>query len=120
LALANGDATLMTLVCAIVADEEATVSGLLGASTALARARANDGATRQTAQQYYLHEIEHYLYAGDTALHIAAAAYRSKMVRKLIAKGADVGAQNRRGAQPLHYAVGGVPGSRTWNPAGAT
>ena len=26
-------------------------------------------------------------------------------------------ARNRRGAEPLHYAVDGVPGSRSWDPA---
>jgi ankyrin repeat protein len=39
-------------------------------------------------------------------------------VRMLLARGADVRAANRRGAQPLHYAADGRPGSRTWN-AGA-
>jgi ankyrin repeat protein len=37
-------------------------------------------------------------------------------VQKLIATGANVRARNRRGAEPLHYAVDGMPGSRTWNP----
>ena len=53
---------------------------------------------------------------GDTALHIAAAADRREIVRKLIVIGADVRAKNRRGAEPLHYAVDGMPGSRAWNP----
>src|SRR5262249_6383901 len=30
--------------------------------------------------------------------------------------GACVRAKNRRGAEPLHYAADGVPGSRAWNP----
>src|SRR5438309_310145 len=79
-------------------------------------ARAGVGATRQSADNYFLDEIEHYLYAGDTALHIAAAAYQPPTVRQLIAMGGDVGAMNRRGAQPLHYAADGVPGSPRWNP----
>jgi len=37
-------------------------------------------------------------------------------VPRLIATGANVRARNRRGAEPLHYAVDGMPGSRTWNP----
>jgi ankyrin repeat protein len=53
---------------------------------------------------------------GDTALHIAAAAYARGIARKLLAKGASVRARNRRGAEPLHYAVDGIPGSKTWNP----
>jgi ankyrin repeat protein len=106
----------MTLVRAIVANDIATVSKLLDASPSLATAHAEEGATRQVAQEHYLDEIAHYLYAGDTALHMAAAAYRPEFVRMLVAAGADVGARNRRGAQPLHYAADGVPGSPTWNP----
>jgi ankyrin repeat protein len=109
------DAALMTLVRAIVADDAATASRLLVTSGSLASARAVPGATRQAAD-YYLAEIEHYLYAGDTALHIAAAAYRLPILRQLITIGADVGARNRRGAQPLHYAADGIPGSPAWDP----
>jgi ankyrin repeat protein len=47
---------------------------------------------------------------------MAAASFHPDMVRTLLVAGADVAAQNRRGAQPLHYAVDGVPGSATWNP----
>jgi ankyrin repeat protein len=36
----------------------------------------------------------------------------------LLAAGADVGARNRRGATPLHYAADGAPGSGAWNPQG--
>jgi ankyrin repeat protein len=34
----------------------------------------------------------------------------------LLAAGANVHAKNRRGAEPLHYAADGLPGSRAWNP----
>lgn len=67
--------------------------------------------------QYYLDEINHFVYAGDTALHIAAAAHHPDVVRTLIEIGADVSARNRRGAQPLHYAADGIPGSTAWRPA---
>jgi ankyrin repeat protein len=116
LAMVASDTALMMLVRAIVADDAATASRLLAASGSLASARAGEGATREAATDYYLAEIEHYLYAGDTALHIAAAAYRLPIVRQLIGMGADVGARNRRGAQPLHYAADGIPGSPNWNP----
>ncbi len=53
---------------------------------------------------------------GDTALHVAAGAYRPAIVRTLTGLGADVCARNRRGAEPLHYAADGRPGSRAWNP----
>jgi ankyrin repeat protein len=108
--------TLMALVKAIVADDTALASELLAQSPALARAHAEEGATRQAAKEHYYVEIGHYLYAGDTALHIAAAGYRPEIIRLLIAAGADAGARNRRGAQALHYAVDGQPLSHTWNP----
>ena len=56
------------------------------------------------------------MYGGDTALHIAAAAYEELVARELVKAGALVTAANRRGAQPLHYAVDGGPGSARWNP----
>ena len=39
------------------------------------------------------------------------------MARDLITRGAGIGARNWRGAEPLHAAVTGVPGSVSWNPA---
>jgi ankyrin repeat protein len=110
------DGALKTLVRAIVTGDEDIVSRLLASSDSLASARVEEGATRQDAEAYFLDEISHYMYAGDTALHIAAAGYRLSIVRQLIALGAGVGASNRRGARPLHYAADGVPGSTTWNP----
>jgi Ankyrin repeats (many copies)/Ankyrin repeat len=66
---------------------------------------------------------EHYIagclaqvYEGDTALHAAAFAYDGEIARELVARGADVRARNRRGAEPLHAAVIGVPGAPSWNP----
>lgn len=114
--MSNPDAALTRLVRAIVAADDAAVSGLLAASPALAKAQFEQGASRQTATAYFLDAIGHYLYAGDTALHIAAAAYQHEIARKLLVMGADVRAHNRRGAEALHYAVDGVPGSHTWNP----
>jgi ankyrin repeat protein len=65
---------------------------------------------------YFLPEIGHAVYAGDTALHIAAAAYGADIAQELVAKGATPRARNRRGAEPLHYAADGSPGSERWNP----
>jgi ankyrin repeat protein len=109
-------APLMTLVRAIAAGNDAVASPLLAAAPALANARIEVGATRQVAKDYFLEEIGHYVYAGDIALHVAAAAYRLEIANKLIALGADIRARNRRGAEPLHYAADGGPGSRNWNP----
>ncbi len=65
----------------------------------------------------FFERISHYMYEGDTALHMAAAAYQSRLVEKLITIGATVRARNRRGAEPLHYAVDGGPGLAAWDPA---
>jgi Ankyrin repeats (many copies) len=110
------DSALRALVQAIVVGDTTAAARMLVTSPELAREPAGEGATRQTAKAHYLKEIEHYLYAGDTALHIAAAAYQKHIAMDLISKGADVRARNRRGAEPLHYAVDGAPGSRTWKP----
>jgi ankyrin repeat protein len=107
---------LTELVRAIAAADASKVSEMLEASPALAAASVEAGATRREAAPYYLDEIDHYVYAGDTALHIAAAAHQPNLVRRLLELGADVGAPNRRGAQPLHYAADGIPGSDAWKP----
>jgi len=40
------------------------------------------------------------------------------VARDLVTRGADISARNRRGAEPLHAAVIGAPGSASWNPTG--
>jgi Ankyrin repeats (many copies)/Ankyrin repeat len=114
--MANPDAALMTMVKAIVADDSAAVSKLLAANPALATAHFAQGAARRGANVHFIDAIKRYIFAGDTALHIAAAAYRPNIVRKLLQGGAEVRAKNRRGAEPLHAAAAGAPGSASWNP----
>ena len=104
------------LVLAIVRRDGAAAVGLLEESPELAKARIEDGATRQDAAAHYFPNIGHYVYAGDTALHVAAAAYETEVVQRLIAAGADVQARNRRGATALHYAADSRPGVPRWNP----
>lgn len=53
-------------------------------------------------------------------LHMAAAGFQTCIVEELITRGADVRARNRRGAEPLHYAVDGGPGLPAWNPSAQT
>lgn len=115
--MAKSDSALRDFVTAIISADDAETSRLLTASPELATARFQIGVTRATAKSYFLREIGRYLYKGDTALHIAAAAYRTELVRKLIKAGADVHAENRLGDQPIHAAAGGAPGSRAWSPA---
>jgi ankyrin repeat protein len=107
---------LIQLVRAVTAGDLSAASRMLADEPRLATAASGEGASRASAKPFYLDEIGHYLYAGDTALHIAAAGYRQKIARKLVASGADVRARNRRGAEPLHYAADGAPGAHTWNP----
>jgi len=53
-------------------------------------------------------EIFHWIYVGDTPLHLAAAGYRAEIVRLLLKHGADPNAaRNRRKSTPLHYAADG-------------
>jgi hypothetical protein len=113
-----GDAqALMILMRGIVAGDAKAVARSLAASPALASSSLRlEGATRLSAQNYFFDEIAHYLYAGDTPLHAAAAAHRKTIVHDLVSMGADVRARNRRGAQPLHYAADGIPGSAHWDP----
>lgn len=113
----RGVMTLATLMRTIARDG-AKATRLVTAHPHLATEVLAVGATRANAAAMFLDEIQHYMYAGDTALHIAAAAYRSALVRKLVALGADVRARNRRGQTALHYAVDGNPASASWNPRG--
>jgi ankyrin repeat protein len=106
---------LMPLMRAIVGADTSQVASLLASTPDLARQCLAVGATRQTANDYRFREINHYLYAGDTPLHAAAAGHRTKIARHLITVGANIAARNRRGATPLHYAVDGGPAVSTWN-----
>lgn len=81
------------------------VSRVLAADPSLATAEAEGGATRQHASEWFFEEIAHYLYAGDTALHMAAAAFQRPTAELLVRRGANCRARNRRGAEPLHYAA---------------
>lgn len=51
-----------------------------------------------STEEYFSIELHHQIYAGDTALHFAAAAHDPVTVGELLAGGADVSARNRRGA----------------------
>ena len=110
------DDFLMALIREIAAANASAALERLAASPELAHATFKHGATREQARDYFLDEIRHHVNAGDTALHIAAAAAHLDVIDALLTAGANVRAKNRRGAEPLHYAVDGGPGSPTWNP----
>lgn len=104
---ANPDeqAKLLALVGLIAAHETEQAERLLRASPSLARARVSVGASAEEAKDYFFESILHYVYAGDTALHMAAASHDAGLCQCLIKLDADPAAKNRRGAQPLHYAA---------------
>src|SRR4051812_40558293 len=89
----------------IVDGDVANVSRQLRADPALATMALPVGATRQQAADFFFTEIRHYVYGGDTALHMAAAAFSRPIAKLLVSHGANFRAKNRRGAEPLHYAA---------------
>jgi hypothetical protein len=99
------------LLLAIANLDHETALSLLNAQSSL----VTTGLARR--DEFFLAERLTQVYAGDTALHAAGFSYDPEMARNLVARGADVRASNRRGAEPLHAAVIGVPGSASWNPA---
>lgn len=89
----------------VVNGEADEVSRRLTVNPSLATASSDVGATRGGASDFFFSEIAHYFYAGDTALHMASAAFGRPVAELLVAHGADCRARNRRGAEPLHYAA---------------
>jgi ankyrin repeat protein len=89
------------LLSAILDDDLSRAKKLLAADPALA--------TQLVAKpRLYRTQICHWIYAGDAALHLAAAGYRTELVRLLLAHGANPNsAQNHRRSGPLHYASDG-------------
>ena len=110
------DGALLALFGAIASRDERDIARRLDSSRDLASCPIRIGASRQDAETYFLAAIRHYVYAGDTALHIAAAAHQRELAESLVTRGADVRARNRRGAEPLHYAADGSPGAEHWDP----
>ena len=97
---------------AIGAGDRALALSLLDATPLLATARL------ERADEFFVAERHAQVYAGDTALHAAAFSYDLPVARELLRRDADVAARNRRGAEPLHAATIGAPGSAVWDPRG--
>ena len=106
-------ADFLDFVRHVVNGDVGEVSRRLAVTPALATTASDVGATRQDAATFFFEEIGHYLYAGDTALHMAAAAFHRPVAKLLVARGANCRAANRRGDQPLHYAAD----AHHWDPA---
>ena len=97
------------IISAIVDDDASAAKKVLQADVGLA--------TRpfRTAK-LYRSGIFHWIYVGDTLLHLAAAGYRIKIVRLLVAAGADPNAAgNHRRSSPLHYAADGFITGPAWD-----
>jgi ankyrin repeat protein len=107
---------IRTLFRSIASGDAAASFRLLKESPQLAVEAIPIGATRDASTPYFLDAIAHHVYAGDTALHIAAAAYQADIARELVTLGANPRARNRLGSEPLHYAAVGAPGSTHWSP----
>jgi hypothetical protein len=105
-----GVSDLTRLLVAIAASDQRTAVALLDATPSLVAT----GLARR--EEFFLAQRLAQVYEGDTALHAAAFSYDPGMARGLVARGANIRARNRRGAEPLHAAVMGVPGSAHWNP----
>ena len=110
------DPAFLRLIEVIGSRDDSEAARLLDAAPRLACVGSVGGATREAAKEWWIEEIGHYLNAGDTLLHIAAAAYAAALVPRLVTAGADVHAANRRDAQPLHYAADGGPNNPRWDP----
>jgi ankyrin repeat protein len=80
-------------------------------------AGAPSAAGQRMAADLLVTELPHWLYRGDTPLHLAAAGLRHDAACALLAAGTPVDAVNRRGATALHYACDPRPSSHTWDPA---
>ena len=110
------DRELRRLFGMIVRRDRSGVSDLIRVSPALARAALKEGASRQAAKSNFLTEIMHYVYGGDTSLHVAAATHWPEGVRLLLKAGADTASSNRHRQTPLHYACAGGPNLAGWRP----
>jgi ankyrin repeat protein len=92
---------LARLLAAIAAGDHSVVTASLDAAPLLATA----GLARR--DEFFITECH---------VHAAAFAYDVELAHDLVARGADVRARNRRGAEPLHAAVIGEPGATNWDP----
>jgi len=97
------------LLQAVCDDDRQAVKNLLRTEPALATSLI-------AAPQLYRYPISHWIYAGDTPLHLAAAGYRVEIIRLLLGAGADPNAsRNHRQSSPFHYAADACLRSPAWD-----
>jgi hypothetical protein len=98
------------LLAAVFEDDQQSVRKLLSEEPSLAKLSVRK-------PKMYQGKILHWLYVGDTAMHLAAAGHRAKIVQQLLAAGADPNFNaNHRHATPLHYSADGYLNGAAWNP----
>ena len=98
------------LLAAIVDDNRASVKDLLNKDPQLATCHIDEA-------KLYDAGVFHWIYVGDTALHLAAAGYRVEVVQLLLSAGADPNSiANHRRSSPLHYAADGYIIGPAWDP----
>jgi hypothetical protein len=110
------DGELIRFFRAIGARDRSQALQLLSANPELAGASLAKDSKHGSSEEFFLAECQAQIYRGATALHVAAFAYDREMSQLLVEAGARERATDRRGGQPLHAAVNGVPGSSHWNP----
>lgn len=94
---------------AILEDDRERVKEMLKASAARATVLSREA-------RLFGSKIYHWIYVGDTPLHLAAAGYRFEIARLLLAAGADANAAgNMRHSGPLHYAADGSIDGPDWD-----
>ena len=101
--------SIEAILTAILDDDPPTVEKLLKTDPRLATALID-------RPRLYQSKILHWIYVGDTALHLAAAGHRVELVRLLLDAGADPNStSNHRQSGPLHYAADGCISGPCWN-----
>jgi ankyrin repeat protein len=101
--------SMEAILTAIVDDDRTKVKELLKANPILAKSLIEKA-------RLYESKIVHWIYAGDTALHLASAGHRVELVRLLLAAGANPNsAENHRHSGPLHYAADGYIHGPNWD-----
>jgi ankyrin repeat protein len=101
---------------AIAEGDRSRAGQALRETRGLTAAAIERDAPRTDPAPQVLQQLSCYLYKGDTALHVAAAAHRPAIASLLLNLGADVGARNRRGTTALHHAAAGAPESPRYDP----
>jgi hypothetical protein len=99
---------MKALFAAIIGDDVGKTKRLLKEEPGLTVALTNVASLER--------RLPHWIYAKDTALHVAAAGHRVEIGKLLLKAGAEPNAaENHRRSTPLHYAADGYTVSALWD-----